>query len=91
MKDPRQHQFWRDTVTGDVLKILSFSAEPIEPATSDPASYTEYVQCACFPRGESFFGIQEMKVSRLDGIRFIRVNWMKSVWYRWKFRRNINP
>jgi hypothetical protein len=90
MKQPELHQFWRDTVNGDVLKILSFSFEVEMGGTlTIPGELpgTDYVRCACFPRGESFFGIQEMKVSRLDGERFIKVNWMKSIWFRLKFQR----
>ncbi len=61
-------------------KPIGSELEPAQPIT--------YVVCACYPRGEYYMGIQEMKASHFETERFKRVGWFKSLWYRWKFRRS---
>ena len=86
----RVAQFWRDTVNGDLLKILEID-------TSDSCLLAgcerpiPYARCACYPRGEYFLGIQEMKASHFEEERFQRVGWFKSLWCKLKIRRSQPP
>ena len=84
-QDLKAGQFWRDTVNGDLLKILSFSQEPNSNAFPAIGGYVDYVRSACIVRG-SFFGIQEMRAAHFSDERFQKVNWLKSLWYRRKFK-----
>ncbi len=82
MADLKPGQFWRDTINGDVLKILEID----DAAVSVPL----YVRSACYPRGEYFMGIQEMKASHFEEARFqpIKLGWFKNFcWTRVKFRK----
>lgn len=76
---PEKGQFWRDTVNGDLLKILDFNTVTIG------IELVGYVRCACFPGGRYLMGIQEMKTSTLMNGRFKKVGKCKSLWCRWKF------
>lgn len=84
---PKVGQFWRDTVNGDLLKILAFSQEMVYVGADRlDDGRIEYVRCACFPLGKYLMGIQEMKTSTLTNGRFKKVGLVKSLWYRWKFK-----
>lgn len=96
---PLVGQFWRDTVNGDVLKINSFSdytppfdrqfeAHGAGTMIQDPPAPVLYAQCSCYPRGEYYMGIQEMKVVHFGTPRFQKVGWFKSLWYKLKLRRS---
>ncbi len=79
-------QFWRDVVLGDVLKILEISNYVSDP-TLPPILYA---RCACYPRGEGYLGIQEMKASHFKEERFQRVELgrIKQFWWsKVKFRK----
>ncbi len=95
-QDLKPGQFWRDTVNGDLLKILeidSFDASDVctlAGCEGDlPPRPIPYVRSACYPRGEYFMGIQEMKASHFEEARFqpIKLGWFKNFWWtRVKFR-----
>jgi len=89
-QDLKVGQFWRDTVNGDLLKILSFSQEPNSNAFPGVGGYVDYARCACIVRG-SFFGIQEMRTSHFSDERFRKLGILKALWYRWKLRKRSHP
>lgn len=82
MSELRIGQFWRDMVNGDVLKITGFNWTDWQETQQ-----IGYVVCSCYPRGEYYMGIQEMKASHFDTERFKPVGWWKSLWYRVKLRK----
>ncbi len=88
MKKLKTGQFWRDTVNGDLLRILSFSQEPnanLAPGIEGVGGYVEYAKCACMVDGV-YFGIQEMKTSHFETGRFQKPNSFMQFWYWRKFR-----
>jgi hypothetical protein len=94
----RVGQFWRDMVNGDVLRIIEFSeytpafdrqfeANQRSVIIEDPPRPILYAHCACYPRGEYYMGIQEMKASHfVASERFKPVGRFKSLWYKLKFK-----
>jgi hypothetical protein len=60
---PAIGQYWKDTVNGDLLKVLGFSV--------DEENKLRYVKSACFVAGEEFLGIQEMQEKHFEGKRFV--------------------
>lgn len=45
-----------------------------------------YAKCACYPRGEYYMGIQEMRGSHFETPRFERIGW----WNAWRLRRKLS-
>lgn len=90
-QDLKPGQFWKDTVNGDVLKILEIDDTASLTVPLDGINVPiPYVRSACYPRGEYFMGIQEMKASHFEEERFqpIKLNWFKNFyWSRIKFRK----
>lgn len=74
----RKDQWWKDATTGDLLRILSFSEE----------ENGRYVRTACYVN-QTYFGVQEMLAQRFESGRFLKVGWVKSLWYRYKFRGTL--
>lgn len=93
MNDFKVGQFYRDTVNGDLLKLLGFSDEVID--TRGPAPFldpefeetVQYVRCQVITRDGVYFGIQEMKSAHLNRDRFSKVAGARGLWLKWKHRK----
>jgi hypothetical protein len=74
-------QFYKDTINGDVLKILELRQEFLRRTVlsetgakeEEDSTPTEFVKCECYVKGK-LFGVQEMKSERLDDPRFVKVD-----------------
>lgn len=76
---PAIGQYWKDTINGDLLKVLGIVVDDENGLT--------YVRCASFVLGKQFLGVQEMKAEHLNGERFILVRpWF---WTRRQLTRQL--